>query len=107
MRCPNYHLKLSSNKMESCHISATMLGITWTERWTNRFTSQVARFNPTGLFLVGLCEEHCLNDLQHLKARIRDAAAMLTPNKFHATWDEVEYRLDICCATKGAPTKIY
>jgi hypothetical protein len=30
----NYHLKLSSNKMGSRHISVTMFGITW--RWIGR-----------------------------------------------------------------------
>jgi hypothetical protein len=33
MRCPNYYLKLSSNKMGRRHISPTILGITWTDRW--------------------------------------------------------------------------
>jgi hypothetical protein len=32
MRSPNYHLKLSSNKMGHRHISGTMLRIIWTER---------------------------------------------------------------------------
>jgi hypothetical protein len=61
-------------------------------------------------FLVGLCEEHCLtgfNDLQHLKASIKDAVAMVTPNMLQATWNEGEYRLDICRATKGAHIEIY
>jgi hypothetical protein len=48
-----------------------------------------------------------LNDLQHLKACIRDAVAALTPNMLQATWNEVEYSLDVCCATKGAHFEIY
>jgi hypothetical protein len=36
-----------------------------------------------------------LNDLQHLKAHIRDAVAMVTPNMLQATRNEVEYHLDI------------
>jgi hypothetical protein len=47
-----------------------------------------------------------INDLQHLKARIRDAGAT-TPNMLQATWNEVEYRLDICGATKGTHIEIY
>jgi hypothetical protein len=47
------------------------------------------------------------DDLQHLKVRIRDAVAMVTPNILQATWNEVEYRLDICSATKGAHIEIY
>jgi hypothetical protein len=30
-----------------------------------------------------------INDLQHLKARIRDAVATVTPNTLQATWNEV------------------
>jgi hypothetical protein len=29
-----------------------------------------------------------VNDLQHLKARIRDAVATVTPNMLQATWNE-------------------
>jgi hypothetical protein len=48
-----------------------------------------------------------INDLQHLKARIRDAMATTTPNMLQATWNEVQYRLDICRATKGAHIAIH
>jgi hypothetical protein len=48
-----------------------------------------------------------INDLQHLKARIRDTVAMVIPNMFQLTWNEVQYHLDICCATKGAHIEIY
>jgi hypothetical protein len=43
-----------------------------------------------------------INNLQHLKARIRNAVVTVTPNVLQAAWNEVEYRLDICRATKGA-----
>jgi hypothetical protein len=48
-----------------------------------------------------------INDLQNLKASIREAVAAVTPNMLKATWTEVEYRLDICCTTKEAYIKIY
>jgi hypothetical protein len=48
-----------------------------------------------------------ISNLQHLKARIRDTVAMVTPNMLQATWNEVEYRLDVCRATKGALKVIY
>jgi hypothetical protein len=58
-----------------------------------------------------LCEDILyqvkINELQYLKARIRDAVVMVTPNMLQATWNEVEYRLDICRATKGAHIEIY
>jgi hypothetical protein len=48
-----------------------------------------------------------INDLQHLKARKRDAVAMVTPKMLQATWNEVKYRLDICRTTKGAHIEMY
>jgi hypothetical protein len=48
-----------------------------------------------------------INDLQHLKARIREAVATVTPNTLQETWNEVEYRLDICRAIKGAHIENY
>jgi hypothetical protein len=66
---------------------------------------------PLDFFLLELCEEHIyqatINDLQHLKTRIRDAVATVTQNILQTTWNEVEYRLHICRATKGAHIKIY
>jgi hypothetical protein len=62
-------------------------------------------------FLVGLCEEHCyqvkINDLQRLIARISVAMTTVILNMLQATWNEVEYRLDICRATKGAHIEMY
>jgi hypothetical protein len=48
-----------------------------------------------------------INDLQHLKGRIRDAVATVTPNVVEATWNDVQYRLDVCRVTKGAHIEIY
>jgi hypothetical protein len=48
-----------------------------------------------------------INDLQHLKALIRDAVATVTPDMLQETWNEIEYRLDICRGTRGAHIEIY
>jgi hypothetical protein len=48
-----------------------------------------------------------INDLQQLEARIREDVATVTANMLQATYNEVEYRLDICRATKGAHIEIY
>jgi hypothetical protein len=48
-----------------------------------------------------------INDLQHPKARIWDPVLKVTPNMLQAAWNEVQYRLDICRATKGVHTEIY
>jgi hypothetical protein len=47
------------------------------------------------------------NDLEYLKAYMRDVVATVTQNMLQATWNEVEYRLDICHATKAVHTEIY
>jgi hypothetical protein len=48
-----------------------------------------------------------INDLQHLKALIRDTVATVIPNMLQAAWKEVEYRVDISCATNGTHIEIY
>jgi hypothetical protein len=48
-----------------------------------------------------------LNNLQHLKARIRDAVATVKPNMLQEMWNQVEYRLDFCRAIKGAHIGIH
>jgi hypothetical protein len=46
-------------------------------------------------------------DLQRLKACIGNTVAMVTPNMLEVTWNEVEYRLDICHAKKEAHLQIF
>jgi hypothetical protein len=60
-----------------------------------------------GRYMENIVYQVKTNDLQHLKDHIRDAVATVTPNMLQATWNEVEYRLDICRTTKGAHIKIY
>jgi hypothetical protein len=47
-----------------------------------------------------------INELGDQKARTRDAVATVTQNMLQATWIEVDYRLDICRATKEAHIEI-
>jgi hypothetical protein len=47
-----------------------------------------------------------INDLQNLKAHIRDAVATVAPNMFQAMWKEVKYRQHICHVTKGTHNEI-
>jgi hypothetical protein len=42
-----------------------------------------------------------------LKARITDAVATITENTLENTWREIDYRLDILHATKGAHIEVY
>jgi hypothetical protein len=62
--------------------------------------------NPLDFFMCGYVKnivyQDKINDLQHQKARIRDAVATVTANMLQGRWNEVKYRLNICRATKGA-----
>jgi hypothetical protein len=88
-----------------------MLLITWTERWLGDGSAEVDQ--SLGLlfffwvYVKNTVYQVKINDLQHLKARIRDAVATVTPNTLQATWNEVEYRLDICRATKAAHIEVH
>jgi len=43
-----------------------------------------------------------VRDLADLKQRIIEAVELITPHMLINTWQELEYRLDICRATTGA-----
>jgi hypothetical protein len=81
------------------------------QRWTNRLASRSPDLTPFDFFLWGYVKNNIhqvkINDLEHLKARIGDAVATVTPSTLQATWNEVEYRVDICRAAKGAHIEIY
>jgi hypothetical protein len=85
-------------------------------RWISRggptaWPSRPPDLTPFDVFLWGYVKNiFCqvkINDLQHLHPRIRDAVPTVTPNMLQATWNEGEYRLDICRVTKGADIDIY
>jgi hypothetical protein len=78
------------------HISATMLGFTWTERWIDRsgpiaWPPRSPDLTPLDFFLWGY---------------VKNIVYQVKINDLQATWNEVEYRLDICRA-KGAHIEIY
>lgn len=41
------------------------------------------------------------------KSPIMEVAASVTPNMLHRTWNTIDYRLDMCRATKGAHIEIH
>ena len=45
--------------------------------------------------------------LADLRQRIIEAFDLITPHMLINTWQELEYRLDICRATTGAHTEVY
>ena len=46
-------------------------------------------------------------DIINLKARITDAFATITVDMLENTWREIDYRLDVLLATKGAHFEVY
>jgi len=48
-----------------------------------------------------------VRELADLRQRIIEAAELITPHMLINTWQELEYRLDICRATTGAHIEVY
>ena len=46
-------------------------------------------------------------DITNLKARITDAFATVTEEMLENTWREIDCRLDVLRATKGAHVEVY
>ena len=46
-------------------------------------------------------------DLADLRQRIIEAVELITPHMLINTWQELEYRLDICRATTRAHIEVY
>ena len=48
-----------------------------------------------------------VTDLQDLKTRIRNAFELVIVEMLERTWREIEYRLDVVRATRGAHIDVY
>jgi hypothetical protein len=99
-----------------CHHVTNHLDREMAGRWIGRggpiaWPRKLPDLTPLDFFLWGYVKNIVyqvkINDPQHLKARIRDAVAPVTPNIFQATWNEVEYHLDICRTIKGTLVEFY
>jgi len=60
-----------------------------------------------GGMLRAKCFRHQFQILQILKARITDAFATITEDMLENTWREIDYRLDVLRATRGAHVEVY
>jgi len=69
----------------------------------------VPGFNPVRLFLMRVCEGHCLcastnlipANLQDLRNRITAAVALVDRDMLTRVWNEMDYRIDVYRITKG------
>jgi len=63
------------------------------------------------LFLLGYVKDKLFSTpvphITNLKARITDTFATITEDTLENTWREIEYRLDVLRATKGAHVEVY
>ena len=66
---------------------------------------------PPDLFSSGYVKDRVFStpvpDITNLKARITDAFATITEGMLENTWREIDYRLDVLRATKGAHVEVY
>ena len=66
---------------------------------------------PLDFFLWGYVKNKVFStpvpDITNLKARIPDAFATITEDMLENTWREIDYRLDVLRATKGAHIEVY
>ena len=73
---------------------------------------QISGFDTIRLFFVqGFIKDvvysRKVRDLSDLRQRIIEAVELITPHMLINTWQELEYRLDICRATTGAHIEVY
>ncbi|KAJ4439459.1 hypothetical protein ANN_07583 [Periplaneta americana] len=76
-------------------------------------TSSLVEKTPRGTSFFGdtyikdIVYKTIVADLEDLRRRIVAACATVTPEMLRNTWQELEYRLDICRATRGAHIEVY
>jgi hypothetical protein len=58
-------------------------------------------------FIEDIVYSRKVRDLADLRQRIIEAVELITPHVLINTWQELEYRLDICQATTGAHIEAY
>jgi hypothetical protein len=58
-------------------------------------------------FIKNVVYSKKVRDLADLKHPIIEAVELITPHMLINTWQELEYRLDICPATTGAHIEVY
>jgi hypothetical protein len=82
------------------------------QRRSNALASTFTRHNTTGFFFLwGYVKSNVfrtpVNGLDDLKTHMRNAISAIPEDMLHRTWQELEYRLDVPRATKGAHTEVY
>jgi len=81
------------------------------ERWSDTLATTITGYPPLTSFLWGYVKDKVFStpvpDITDLKARITDAFATITEDMLENTWREIDYRLHVLRATKGAHVEVY
>jgi hypothetical protein len=64
-------------------------------------------YRVTQKYFYACCVQQTVRDLADLRQRIIAAFELVTLHTAINTWQELEYRLDICRATTGAHIEVY
>jgi len=81
------------------------------KRWSDTLATTIAGYHTLDLFLWGYAKDKLFStpvpDITNLKARITDAFATITEDMLENIRREIDYRLDVLRATKGAHVEVY
>jgi hypothetical protein len=92
------------------------LDATFPNRWIGRdgptpWPPRSLDIIPIDFFLWGYVKDKMFStpvaDITNLKARITDAFVTITEDMLQNKWREIDYRLDVLRATKGAHVEVY
>ena len=92
------------------------LDATFPNRWIGRdgptpWPPRSPDITPLDFFLWGYVKDKefwtPVPNITNLKARITDAFGTITEDMLENTWREIDYRLDVLRATKGAHVEVY
>jgi len=106
-RCCTSILGFGGSSVFGCNISKQ---VDW-ERWSDTLATTIVDITSLDFFLWGYIKDKVfltpVPDITNLKARITDAFATITVDMLENTWREIDYRLDVLRATKGAHVEVY
>jgi len=82
--------------------------------WSDTLATTIAGYHsppPYDFFLWRYVKDKVFStpvqDIKNLKARKTNAFATVTEDMLEKTWREIDYRLDVFRATKGAHVEVY
>jgi len=83
------------------------------ERWSDTLATTITGYHPpphdffSWRYVKDIVFSTPVPDITNLKARITDACAIITEDMLENTCREIDYRLDVLRATKGAHVEVY